>query len=289
MEETQSSHQRILYTCPSPLGASVPTAQCSVCTSSARLRIGWHQEGGAANLPIGRWAHLSPGLQREAVWRWGRKTCPLSRRFHKRCDRLGNCCTALCSENTCTHTHPCHWGWTQAKTWDCASGHKYSLISACIQINRHLPAVYRNVSHLVLGVSGSACCDSQTDEISLKITAWPQFADPKVQMISEFNVVFKPQPAPLTSPSSVYIYFCGCWNSWQCVPGCITVICPVVSLMPAVVQRKSLLSFFWALYLKTEMETGQRAREGQNKRNNHVPDSACCVCHCAHLFGEVIH
>lgn len=36
----------------------------------------------------------------------------------------------------------------------------------------------RHVSHLVLGVSGSACSDSEPDEISLKITARAEFTDP---------------------------------------------------------------------------------------------------------------
>lgn len=38
------------------------------------------------------------------------------------------------------------------------------------------------LAHLVLGVSGSSCCDSQTDKIGLKITAWPQFTDPSIQI-----------------------------------------------------------------------------------------------------------
>lgn len=51
------------------------------------------------------------------------------------------------------------------------------------------------------------------------------------------------------------------------VPGCIAVICPVVPLMPTIVQRNTFLSFFWTGYLhanieeKKEKETRQRERQ----------------------------
>lgn len=37
---------------------------------------------------------------------------------------------------------------------------------------------YYEILYLVLGVSGSSCSNSQTDEIGLKITAGAQFTDP---------------------------------------------------------------------------------------------------------------
>lgn len=59
---------------------------------------------------------------------------------------------------------------------------------------------------------------------------------------------------------ALWCYFSMCkpwlWNQtsiwlWGFAPGCITVIRPVVPLVPTLIQRNSLLSFFWTGYLHT--------------------------------------
>lgn len=45
------------------------------------------------------------------------------------------------------------------------------------------------VSHLVLSVSGSACSDSQADEVSLKVAAWPEFTDPAMCKTEEKSLI----------------------------------------------------------------------------------------------------